>query len=101
MIGRVEAVCLVFSVLVVLFYAGRWAERNVGTFDVVDPVTECRLVSAAEAGPAEVDEAVAFARSAMEVGPWARMDGVGCSRLLGCLAVLSLFFFCRCCCFAV
>src|SRR3569833_3087140 len=88
MIGRVEAERLALTVPAAPYYAGRWAERNVGTFDVVDPVTERRLVSVAEAGPAEVDEAVAFARAAMEVGPRARPAGAGRPRLLGRLADL-------------
>ncbi len=88
MIGRVEAEQLALKVPVAPYYAGRWAGRKEDVFEVIDPATERRIVSVAEAGPAEVDEAVAFARSAMRDGPWARMDGDGRARLLNRVADL-------------
>jgi betaine-aldehyde dehydrogenase len=86
---RAEAERLVAKVPTEPYYAGRWeVARGVDTFDVVDPVTERRLATVAEAGAAEVDEAVSSARSAMDGGEWARMDGAARGRLLDRVADL-------------
>jgi betaine-aldehyde dehydrogenase len=82
------------------YYAGRWgggeddaglawaSGRGAGTFDVIDPVTERRLATVTQAGPADVDGAVRSARSALDDGEWGRTDGASRGRMLGCLADL-------------
>jgi betaine-aldehyde dehydrogenase len=71
------------------YYAGRWGGRqDAGTFEVVDPVTERRLATVAQAGPADVDAAVRSARSALDDGQWGRTDGASRGRMLGRLADL-------------
>ncbi|MEV4974750.1 aldehyde dehydrogenase family protein [Streptomyces scopuliridis] len=71
------------------YFAGRWdSGRSTDTFDVIDPVTERRLVTLTEAGPAEVDAAVSFARSALDDGEWGRTDGAARGRMLNRLADL-------------
>src|SRR5918996_901827 len=85
---RVEAEQLAGKVPTVPYYAGRWMDRGERTFDVVDPVTEQWLVAVTEAGAAEVDEAVSFARSAMGAGAWGTIDGADRARLLNRLADL-------------
>jgi acyl-CoA reductase-like NAD-dependent aldehyde dehydrogenase len=85
---RVEAEQLAGKVPTTAYFAGRWADRGEYTFDVVDPVTEQRLVEVTEAGAAEVDEAVSFARSAMGDGAWGSVDGADRARLLNRLADL-------------
>ena len=58
-----------------LFIGGRWADPSTGrTIDVVSPHTEQVLATVAAATPADVDRAVAKARSAFEEGPWPRLD---------------------------
>ncbi|MFI0454173.1 aldehyde dehydrogenase family protein [Actinomadura sp. 6N118] len=89
MTTRAEAEQLVLKVPTEPYYAGRWqAGRDVNTFDVVDPVTERRLATVAETGAAGVDEAVSFARSALDDGEWARTDGAARGRLLDRVADL-------------
>ena len=85
---RVEAEQLAGKVPTTAYFAGRWADRGAYTFDVVDPVTEQRLVTVTEAGAAEVDEAVSFAQSAMGDGAWGSVDGADRARLLNRLADL-------------
>ncbi|HEX6525892.1 MAG TPA: aldehyde dehydrogenase family protein [Streptosporangiaceae bacterium] len=71
------------------YYAGRWGGGpDAETFDVIDPVTERRLATVTEAGPAEVDDAVRFARSVLDDGEWGRMDGPSRGDMLGRLADL-------------
>jgi acyl-CoA reductase-like NAD-dependent aldehyde dehydrogenase len=55
---------------------------------VVDPVTERRLATVAETGPAEVDAAVSAARAAMDDGAWGKTDGAVRVRLLNRVADL-------------
>ena len=56
-----------------LFIDGRTvAARSGKTFDTVNPATGQRLAQVAEGGAADIDDAVAAARSALEHGPWAR-----------------------------
>jgi acyl-CoA reductase-like NAD-dependent aldehyde dehydrogenase len=89
MIVRAEAERLALKVPTEPYYAGRWGvTQSVDTFDVVDPVTERRLVTVQAAGPAEVDSAVSFARSALDDGAWGRTDGATRGRLLNRVADL-------------
>ncbi len=56
-----------------LFIDGRSvAARSGKTFDTVNPATGQRLALVAEGGAADIDDAVAAARRALEQGPWAR-----------------------------
>lgn len=56
-----------------LFIDGRTvAARSGKTFDTVNPATGQRLAQVAEGGAADIDDAVAAARRALEHGPWAR-----------------------------
>jgi acyl-CoA reductase-like NAD-dependent aldehyde dehydrogenase len=71
------------------YYGGRWrAVRGDAAFDVVDPATERFLATVAEAGAAEVDEAVRAARSAVADGSWGKTDGAGRALLLNRVADL-------------
>jgi betaine-aldehyde dehydrogenase len=89
MVARADAEQLARKLPAKPYYAGRWGNAGIeGAVDVIDPVTERRLMSVAEAGPAEVDQAVSAARSALDHGAWGRMDGASRGRLLGCLADL-------------
>jgi acyl-CoA reductase-like NAD-dependent aldehyde dehydrogenase len=56
------------------FIGGRWVDPiSTATLKVVSPVTEELLLSYPEAGPADIDRAVAAAREAFDKGPWPRM----------------------------
>lgn len=57
------------------FINGRWVEPiSDQLFKVVSPTTEELLLSYPEAGPADIDRAVAAARDAFDKGPWPRMS---------------------------
>jgi acyl-CoA reductase-like NAD-dependent aldehyde dehydrogenase len=54
-----------------LFIGGRWVESASGrTFDTIDPATGEVLAKVAEAGPEDVDRAVAAARKSFDSGAW-------------------------------
>ena len=54
-----------------LFIGGRWADSASGkTFDTIDPATGEVLARVAEAGPEDVDRAVAAARKSFDSGVW-------------------------------
>ncbi len=56
------------------FIGGRWREPiSQQRLKVVSPSTEEVLLSYPEAGPADIDRAVAAARDAFDNGPWPRM----------------------------
>ncbi|ONH30877.1 aldehyde dehydrogenase [Pseudofrankia asymbiotica] len=58
-----------------LFIGGEWvAPSGPDTFDVVSPATEEVIARVAEPTPADVDKAVAAARTAFDEGPWPRLD---------------------------
>ena len=58
-----------------LFIGGSWVSPSAGdTFEVTSPHTEASIAVVAAAGPAEVDAAVASARTAFDNGPWPRLD---------------------------
>jgi acyl-CoA reductase-like NAD-dependent aldehyde dehydrogenase len=57
------------------FIGGRWLDPiSRQTLKVVSPSTEELLFSYPEAGPADIDRAVAAARDAFDNGPWPRMS---------------------------
>jgi phenylacetaldehyde dehydrogenase len=54
-----------------LFIGGRWVDAASGrTFDTIDPATGEVLARVAEAGPEDVDRAVAAARKSFDSGVW-------------------------------
>ena len=58
-----------------MFVGGSWIEPSTGlNFDVIDPSTEKLLYRVAEAGEADVAQAVDAARRAFDDGPWPRMS---------------------------
>jgi aldehyde dehydrogenase (NAD+) len=64
-----------------LFIGGRWVEpRDGGSFATVNPATEEPLAEIAEAGPGDVDAAVAAARAAAD--GWAARPGRDRSKVL-------------------
>jgi phenylacetaldehyde dehydrogenase len=72
-----------------LFINGEWVEARSGkTIKVFDPATGREIGQAADAGPEDVDRAVAAARAALESGPWASMPPSGREALLWKLADL-------------
>src|SRR5579859_5349051 len=56
------------------------------TFTTLDPATGQTITTVAQAGPEDVDRAVATARSALEDGAWPKMGPSGRERLLRALA---------------
>jgi acyl-CoA reductase-like NAD-dependent aldehyde dehydrogenase len=66
-----------------LFINGEWVEARSGrTVQVFDPATGRQIGLVADAGPEDVDRAVAAARAALETGPWAAMTPSGREALL-------------------
>jgi acyl-CoA reductase-like NAD-dependent aldehyde dehydrogenase len=58
-----------------LFIGGSWVSPSTGNaFEVISPHTEAPIALVASAGPADVDAAVASARTAFDAGPWPRLD---------------------------
>jgi gamma-glutamyl-gamma-aminobutyraldehyde dehydrogenase len=66
------------------------AARSEATFDSVNPATGELLARVSEAGPADVDEAVASARAAFEAGSWSRASASTRKRVLGRLSALII-----------
>ncbi|MCC6738652.1 MAG: aldehyde dehydrogenase family protein [Planctomycetia bacterium] len=61
---------------------GQWVEAKSGkTFAVWNPATEEQIATVPEAGPEDLDLAVAAARAALE-GPWGKMSAADRSRLI-------------------
>jgi acyl-CoA reductase-like NAD-dependent aldehyde dehydrogenase len=57
-----------------LFIGGQWvAPRDGGTIEIVSPNSEQVVAFVAEAGEADMDDAVAAARAAFDRGPWPTM----------------------------
>jgi acyl-CoA reductase-like NAD-dependent aldehyde dehydrogenase len=72
-----------------LFIGGEWREaESKERRDVIDPSTGKVVTTVAEAGPEDLDAAVAAARRAFDEGPWARMSGRERSRVLNRAAEL-------------
>ena len=57
-------------------------------FDTLNPATEDVIAEVSEAGVADVDAAVAAARSALERGPWPAMTGAKRGQILNRLAAI-------------
>ena len=58
-----------------IFIGGKWVPATgTGRIEVISPNTGELLATAPDVTPADVDAAVAAARSAMDEGPWPRMD---------------------------
>ncbi|MCE2525700.1 MAG: aldehyde dehydrogenase [Acidimicrobiia bacterium] len=70
-----------------LFIGGEWVEAASGrTFDSIDPYTGEVWAQVPEASAADVDRAVAAARTAFDEGPWPRLPGVERARIMRRLA---------------
>ena len=69
------------------YIGGTYADSTDGaTFDVADPVTNTPYAEAAAGGPADVDAAVAAARTAFTGGKWSRLAGRPRARVLTAIA---------------
>ncbi|HEX3979787.1 MAG TPA: aldehyde dehydrogenase family protein, partial [Acidimicrobiales bacterium] len=54
-----------------LFIGGEWvAPSGTGTIEVINPTTEEVVASVPDATTADIDKAVAAARTAFDNGPW-------------------------------
>ncbi|MCB9255462.1 MAG: aldehyde dehydrogenase family protein [Bdellovibrionaceae bacterium] len=72
-----------------LLINNEWYEAQSGkTFDVINPATEEKLGTVAEADKADVDAAVRAARRAFEEGPWKTMSARDRGRILHRIAAL-------------
>ena len=66
-----------------LLIGGKWVPARSGkTFETINPATEEVIADVAEAGQADVDDAVIAARRAFEEGPWPRMQPFERAKLL-------------------
>lgn len=65
---------------------GRWVDPDSGRYDVVDPSTEQVIATAPDASVAQVEQAIAAARTAFDSGTWAAAEPSERSR---CLRQLS------------
>ncbi len=74
-----------------LFIAGNWTDARSGrTFETLNPATGGLLARVAEADQADLDAAVAAARSAFEEGPWPKMSAAERGRVLWRIADLLM-----------
>jgi acyl-CoA reductase-like NAD-dependent aldehyde dehydrogenase len=74
-----------------LLIDGAWADAESGsTFTTVNPFDESVLATVAEAGPADVDAAVAAGRRALTSGPWAKMSAADRGKILWRMGELIL-----------
>jgi aldehyde dehydrogenase (NAD+) len=72
-----------------LLINGKWVDPADGrSFDAINPATGEPIAQVAEGTAADVDKAVKAARTALESGPWSRMDAAERGRLLYKLADL-------------
>jgi len=66
-----------------LWIGGEWVPSDGGgTIEVISPHTEQVIATTPEASEADMDKAVAAARSALETGPWAGIDPAGRAEIL-------------------
>ena len=65
---------------------GQWVEADSGRYDVVNPATGKAIATAPDASVAQVDRAIAAARTAFDMGPWPSADPAERAR---CLQQLS------------
>jgi aldehyde dehydrogenase (NAD+) len=68
------------------YIGGRWVEPDSGRYDVADPTTESVIGTAPDASVAQVEEAIAAARTAFDFGPWSTAQPAERSR---CIQQLS------------
>jgi len=54
-----------------LYIDGQWVDPEIGRYDDISPATEVTIARAPDASIADVDRAIAAARHASDVGPWA------------------------------
>jgi aldehyde dehydrogenase (NAD+) len=66
-----------------LWIGGDWVpSEGGGTIEVISPHTEQVIATTPEASTADMDKAVAAARTALESGPWAGIDPAGRAEIL-------------------
>jgi betaine-aldehyde dehydrogenase len=65
-----------------LLIDGTWTEGSGGTADVINPFDASVVETVGQAGPADVERAVAAARTAFDTGPWRRTPAVERGALL-------------------
>jgi aldehyde dehydrogenase (NAD+) len=68
------------------YIGGQWVKPDSGRYDVVNPATEQVIASAPDASVAQVEQAIAAARTAFDSGPWVTAEPAERSR---CLQQLS------------
>jgi acyl-CoA reductase-like NAD-dependent aldehyde dehydrogenase len=74
-----------------LLIDGQWAEARSGrTFATLNPADESVIAQVAEAGPEDVDAAVAAGRRAMESGTWPKMSAADRGKILWRMGELIL-----------
>lgn len=72
-----------------LLINGQWKNSvSGGTFEAIDPRTEEKVCDFQAAGPEDVKNAIAAARTAFDEGPWPRMSGYERGRIMNKLADL-------------
>ncbi|MEI6324541.1 MAG: aldehyde dehydrogenase family protein [Gemmataceae bacterium] len=72
-----------------LFINNEWVDPiDGGTLDTINPATGRKIATVSTAGVKDVDRAVKAARTALENGPWGRMDAANRGNLLFNLAAL-------------
>jgi acyl-CoA reductase-like NAD-dependent aldehyde dehydrogenase len=71
-----------------LFIDGTWSDSDGGTRDILDPSTGLAVATVAQAGPQEVDRAVAAARRTFDDGSWSGLPPRERGRILLRAAVL-------------
>jgi aldehyde dehydrogenase (NAD+) len=69
-----------------LYIDGRWTEPDSGRYEVVNPATEAAIGTAPDASVAQVEDAIAAARTAFDTGPWPNLEPAERAR---CLQQLS------------
>lgn len=65
---------------------GQWVDPDSGRYDVINPATEAVIETAPDASVAQVQQAIAAARSAFDAGPWPAAEPAERAR---CLQQLS------------
>lgn len=68
------------------YIGGRWTDPDNGRYDVINPATEAVIGTAPDASVAQVEQAIAAARTAFDTGPWPAADPAERAR---CLQQLS------------
>ena len=74
-----------------LLIDGQWADARSGkTFATINPADESVITQVAEAGPEDVDAAVAAGRKAWDSGPWPKMSAADRGKILWRMGELIL-----------